>query len=264
MKIQTYGFRANLNMLGFFDRTKASRWAVNISPLLGLVGTKASYRTLDHNEKIKKRDTDWHFGAGGNLGAEFKITHHFSVGIYSGITFITGQSISGLPKFGHKENYFWESGVRLNVIFGKSVLKEAEREIKKVERWMHRRPVEEANVLVVDPATDQVEEVYTMLEFPIINFPTNSDMVEHNQAHKINKIVRMLQKHPNMKIVITGYADDGSNKDRCRRRATQRAQAVQRQLLHSNINPEIITIAVGDDNDLQQKGNCVIIDKWEK
>ena len=73
-----------------------------------------------------------------------------------------------------------------------------------------------------------------------------------------------MKKNPNTKVVITGYADDASNKDRCQRRATQRAKAVQRQLLQSGINPEVITIAVGDDNDLQQKGNCVIIDKWEK
>lgn len=115
---QRYGVQLNVNLLGFFAATKESRWTLELAPHLYAVGTKADFRTIAGNAQAMKGATRWHLGAGGNLQAGYALTEHLRLGIYTGMTYLTGQPIDGTPEHRHKANYVWESGLRLGWSFG--------------------------------------------------------------------------------------------------------------------------------------------------
>lgn len=123
--MQRYGLQLNADVLGLFPATRGSRWSVEVSPLLAAVGTKASLSTLDGAKATTQGSTAWHLGVGGNIQAGYRFDCGMGVGIYSGITYLTGNGMDGLPKSGHKANYVWESGIRLNWFFTTSTRKEA-------------------------------------------------------------------------------------------------------------------------------------------
>ena len=115
---QRYGVQLNVNLLGFFNRTKTGRWTLELSPQLSAIGTKAAFRTIADNAVAMKGATRWHFGAGGNLQAGYAITGHLHIVLYTGLTYLTGKPMDGLPAYRHKNNFVWESGLRLGWRFG--------------------------------------------------------------------------------------------------------------------------------------------------
>lgn len=116
---QRYGLQLNVNILGFFRSTRDGRWTLEVSPLLAAYGTKAEFRTIDGGDAALKGGTRWHLGAGGNIQAGYGITRNLRLGIYTGVTYLTGQPLDGTPEHLHKANYIWESGLRLGWSFGK-------------------------------------------------------------------------------------------------------------------------------------------------
>lgn len=116
--IQRYGVQLNVNILGFFNRTKTGRWTLELSPQLSAISTKAAFRTIADNAVAMKGATRWHFGAGGNLQAGYGITEHLHIVLYTGLTYLTGKPMDGLPAYRHKNNFVWESGLRLGWRFG--------------------------------------------------------------------------------------------------------------------------------------------------
>ena len=115
---QRYGVQLNVNLLGFFATTKHSRWTLELAPHLYAVGTKAEFRTLAGNDRAMKGAARWHLGAGGNLQAGYAVTEHLRLGIYTGLTYLTGQPLDGTPGHLHKANCIWESGLKLGWSFG--------------------------------------------------------------------------------------------------------------------------------------------------
>lgn len=116
---QRYGAQLNVNILGFFHSTKDSRWTLEVSPLLTAYGTKAEFRAIDGDNTAFKGGTRWHLGAGGNIQAGYGITRNLRIGVYTGVTYLTGQPLDGTPEHLHKANYIWESGLKLGWRFGK-------------------------------------------------------------------------------------------------------------------------------------------------
>ena len=115
---QRYGVQLNVNILGFFNSTKTGRWTLELSPQFSAIGTKAAFRTIADNAVAMKGATRWHFGAGGNLQAGYGITEHLHIVLYTGLTYLTGKPMDGLPAYRHKNNFVWESGLRLGWRFG--------------------------------------------------------------------------------------------------------------------------------------------------
>lgn len=115
---QRYGVQLNVNLLGCFAATKHSRWTLELAPHLYAIGTKADFRTITDDAQAMKGNSRWHFGAGGNLQAGYAVTEHLRIGLYTGLTYLTGQPIDGTPEHLHKANYVWESGLRLGWSFG--------------------------------------------------------------------------------------------------------------------------------------------------
>lgn len=118
--LQHYGLQLNMNVLGFFERTKQSRWTLEVSPLLAAVGSKACVSTVSGNVEVLPSELDWHFGAGGNLQLGFRITENLGVNLYSGITYLTGKRMDGMPEFRHRNNFLWESGLKIGWTFGRN------------------------------------------------------------------------------------------------------------------------------------------------
>lgn len=111
--IGQYGARLNVNVLGFFHRTKYSRWSASLSPHLYAVSTKASVQTTADGNDVQEAATKWHLGYGGDVQVAFHITPQWQLGIYSGATVFTGSRMDAIPESLHKSNFVWESGLRL-------------------------------------------------------------------------------------------------------------------------------------------------------
>ena len=116
--LQQYGAQLNVNLLGFFRQTRQSRLRLELSPVLAAVGTKADVKTIADGSSLIKDNTRWHLGAGGKLQASYAITDNFNLGIYSGITGLTGKGMDGLAERIHRANFLWESGLRLSLSIG--------------------------------------------------------------------------------------------------------------------------------------------------
>ena len=123
--VQSYAVQLNVNLLGFFPATCDGRWTLELAPRLAATGTKAALYTIGGGNEALKGDTRWHLGAGGNLQAAYRITDHLNLGIYTGITYLTGSPLDGMPEHLHQANYIWESGLRLGWFFPTKTRKEA-------------------------------------------------------------------------------------------------------------------------------------------
>lgn len=119
VKLQQYGLRLNVNLLGLFRSLRDSRWKLELSPMIAAVGTKADVKTIEECKSIISDKSRWHLGAGGNLQASYAVTDRLSLGLYSGITCLTGKGMDGVSEHIHDGNLLWESGVRIGWTFSK-------------------------------------------------------------------------------------------------------------------------------------------------
>ena len=110
-----YGARVNVNLLGLFHKTANSRWDLAVSPHIYAVTTKADIQTIAEDAKVMKGSTNWHLGYGADLQVGYQLTSCLKLGIYSGLTRLTGERMDGMPEYQHKNNFLWESGIRLGI-----------------------------------------------------------------------------------------------------------------------------------------------------
>ena len=113
VRMGQYGARVNINLLGLFHQTANSRWDLAVSPHIYAVTTKADIHTIADDAKVMKGSTNWHLGYGADLQVGYQLTSCLKLGIYSGLTRLTGERMDGMPEHLHKNNFVWESGVRL-------------------------------------------------------------------------------------------------------------------------------------------------------
>lgn len=113
VKMGQYGARVNINVLGLFHKTANSRWDLAVSPHIYAVTTKADILTIADDVEVMKGSTNWHLGYGADLQVGYQLTSCLKLGIYSGLTRLTGKRMDGMPEHLHKNNFVWESGIRL-------------------------------------------------------------------------------------------------------------------------------------------------------
>ncbi len=111
--MQSYGLQLNVNVPGFFKGSKDSRWTLEISPLLSAVGTNADIHDKADGSVAISGKNRWHLGAGGLLQAGCQVTGLLNIGIFTGMTYLTGRPIDEIPAGIHSSNYIWESGIRI-------------------------------------------------------------------------------------------------------------------------------------------------------
>ena len=255
-----YGARVNVNLLGLFHKTANSRWDLAVSPHIYAVTTKADIQTIADDAKVMKGSTNWHLGYGADLQVGYQLTSCLKLGIYSGLTRLTGERMDGMPEHLHKNNFVWESGVRLGINLSKKKNKVAEtpsvpqKEVLQQE-VLQQEPTssEEVNLKeTVDKAETKVVEQdikeSAKVTFPVIYFTFNSIDIQQNEETKLNDILKTLKENPNMKVTVTGWSDTKGSMAVNKRISRQRAETVRTWLVKNGIEASRIT-AIGNGSD---------------
>ena len=266
-----YGARVNVNLLGLFHKTANSRWDLAVSPHIYAVTTKADIQTIADDAKVMKGSTNWHLGYGADLQVGYQLTSCLKLGIYSGLTRLTGERMDAMPEHLHKNNFIWESGIRLGISFAKAKKKNVVVETTPIKEL--EVPTTELEVRTTEPEVQQqvttpkettlqqetAEKAATRVgeqevveqpkaTFPVVYFVFNSIGIKQSELSKLKGILRTLKENPNMKVTVTGWCDTKGSVAVNKRISRQRAEAVKTWLAKNGIEANRIT-AIGNGSD---------------
>ena len=249
-----YGARVHLNLLGLLRNTAHSRWTVAVSPHLYAVTTCADIQTLADHAEVKKGSTRWHLGYGASLQAGYQLTSNLNLGIYSGLTRLSGERMDGMPEHLH---FVWESGIRLGISFSKKKNKIVETPSVPQTEVLHQDTILSGNVNqkekeTVDKAETKVVEQDikepVKVTFPVIYFSFNRITIRPSEVSKLKSILHILKENPEMKVTVTGWCDTRGSVAVNRRISRQRAQALKTWLVKRGIAARRISV-VGKGSD---------------
>lgn len=252
-----YGARVHVNLLGLLRNTAHSRWTVAVSPHLYAVTTCADIQTLADHAEVMKGSTRWHLGYGSSLQAGYQLTSNLNLGIYSGLTRLSGERMDGMPEHLHKNNFVWESGIRLGISFSKKKNKIVETPSVPQTEVLHQDTILSGNVNLkeketVDKAETKVVEQdikeLVKVTFPVIYFSFNRITIHPSEVSKLKSILHILKENPEMKVTVTGWCDTRGSVAVNRRISRQRAQALKTWLVKRGIAASRISV-VGKGSD---------------
>ena len=257
VRMGQYGARVNINLLGLFPQTADSRWDLAVSPHIYAVTTKADIQTIADDAKVMKGSTNWHLGYGADLQVGYQLTSCLKLGIYSGLTRLTGERMDGMPEHLHKNNFVWESGIRLGISFSKKKNKIVETPSVPQTEVLHQDTILSENVNqkekeTVDKAETKVVEQDikepVKVTFPVIYFSFNRITIRPSEVSKLKSILHILKENPEMKVTVTGWCDTRGSVAVNRRISRQRAQALKSWLVTRGIAASRISV-VGKGSD---------------
>ena len=252
-----YGARVNVHLLGLFHKAANSRWDLAVSPHIYAVTTKADIQTIADDAKVMNGSTNCHFGYGADLQVGYQLTSCLKLGIYSGLTRLTGERMDGMPEHLHKNNFVWESGIRLGISFSKKKNKIVETPSVPQSEVLHQDTILSENVNqkekeTVDKAETKVVEQDikepVKVTFPVIYFSFNRITIRPSEVSKLKSILHILKENPEMKVTVTGWCDTRGSVAVNRRISRQRAQALKSWLVTRGIAASRISV-VGKGSD---------------
>lgn len=275
VSLQQYGVRLNVNLLGLFRRTRQSRWRLELSPMIAAVGTKADVKTIAGGRSLIEGKTRWHLGGGGNLQVSYAVTDKLHLGVYSGITCLTGKGMDEVAEHIHDDNFLWESGMRISLALGKG--RKQTKPIEVQVPIIKETPVEEIGTPVpqepeVETATDEDETLVGTtdeeLVFPVIYFDFNKSDIRAGEMTKLQEICHILQTNPDVKVSITGWCDPAGNISVNKRISLRRAVAVRAWLVDQGIDASRMEVqGMGIDHnepDASKARRVIVADVNEK
>lgn len=252
-----YGARVHVNLLGLLRKTAHSRWTVAVSPHLYAVTTCADIQTLADHAEVMKGSTRWHLGYGASLQAGYQLTSNLNLGIYSGLTRLSGERMDGMPEHLHKNNFVWESGIRLGISFSKKKNKIVETPSVPQTEVLHQDTILSENVNQKEKETEDKAETKVVeqdikepvkVTFPVIYFSFNRITIRPSEVSKLKSILHILKENPDMKVMVTGWCDTRGSVAVNRRISRQRAQALKTWLVKRGIAASRISV-VGKGSD---------------
>ena len=254
VRMGQYGARVNINLLGLFHQTADSRWYLAVSPHIYAVTTKADILTIADEAKVMKGSTNWHLGYGADLQVGYQLTSCMKLGIYSGLTRLTGERMDGMPEHLHKNNFVWESGIRLGISFTKAKKRkmmetstipqpEVQQQLTTPEENIQQQEsaakADKAETKVAEQDIAETSEV----KFPVIYFDFNSIAINPDEESKLNEILHILKENPDMKVTVTGWCDTRGSVAVNRRISRQRAETLKAWLVKKGIAASRISAA---------------------
>ena len=259
VRMGRYGARVNVNLLGLFHQTADSRWDLAVSPHIYAVTTKADIQTIADDAKVMKGSTNWHLGYGADLQVGYQLTSCLKLGIYSGLTRLTGERMDGMPEHLHKNNFVWESGIRLGISFTKAKKRKMmetstipQPEVQQQLTTPEENTQQQESAAKADKAETKVAEQdiaeTSEVKFPVIYFDFNSIAINPDEESKLNEILHILKENPDMKVTVTGWCDTKGSVTVNKRISRQRAEAVKTWLAKNGIEASRIT-AIGNGSD---------------
>ena len=252
-----YGARVHVNLLGLLRNTAHSRWTVAVSPHLYAVTTCADIQTLADHAEVMKGSTRWHLGYGASLQAGYQLTSNLNLGIYSGLTRLSGERMDGMPEHLHKNNFVWESGIRLGISFSKKKNKIVETPSVPQTEVLHQDTILSENVNQKEKETEDKAETKVVeqdikepvkVTFPVIYFSFNRITIRPSEVSKLKSILHILKENPEMKVTVTGWCDTRGSVAVNRRISRQRAQVLKTWLVKRGIAASRISV-VGKGSD---------------
>ena len=249
-----YGARVNINLLGLFPQTADSRWDLAVSPHIYAVTTKADIQTIADDAKVMKGSTNWHLGYGADLQVGYQLTSCLKLGIYSGLTRLTGERMDGMPEHLHKNNFVWESGIRLGISFTKAKKRKMmetstipQPEVQQQLTTPEENTQQQDTAAKADKAETKVAEQdiaeTSEVKFPVIYFDFNSIAINPDEESKLNEILHILKENPDMKVTVTGWCDTRGSVAVNRRISRQRAETLKAWLVKKGIAASRISAA---------------------
>lgn len=252
-----YGARVHVNLLGLLRNTAHSRWTVAVSPHLYAVTTCADIQPLADHAEVMKGSTRWHLGYGASLQAGYQLTSNLNLGIYSGLTRLSGERMDVMPEHLHKNNFVWESGIRLGISFSKKKNKIVETPSVPQTEVLHQDIILSENVNQKEKETEDKAETKVVeqdikepvkVTFPVIYFSFNRITIHPSEVSKLKSILHILKENPEMKVTVTGWCDTRGSVAVNRRISRQRAQALKTWLVKRGIAARRISV-VGKGSD---------------
>ena len=259
VRMGRYGARVNVHLLGLFPQTADSRWDLAVSPHIYAVTTKADIQTIANDAKVMKGSTNWHLGYGADLQVGYQLTSCLKLGIYSGLTRLTGERMDGMPEHLHKNNFVWESGIRLGISFTKAKKRKMmetstipQPEVQQLLTTPEENTQQQDTAAKADKAETKVAEQdiaeTSEVKFPVIYFDFNSIAINPDEESKLNEILHILKENPDMKVTVTGWSDTKGSVAVNKRISCQRAETVKTWLVKNGIEASRIT-AIGNGSD---------------
>ena len=256
VRMGQYGARVNINLLGLFPQTADSRWDLAVSPHIYAVTTKADIHTIADEAKVMKGSTNWHLGYGADLQVGYQLTSCLKLGIYSGLTRLTGERMDGMPEHLHKNNFVWESGIRLGINLLKNKNKIVETPSVSQKEVLQQEPTSSSEEVNQKETVDKAEtkvveqnmEESAKVTFPVVYFAFNRIGIKQSELSKLNGILHTLKENPNMKVTVTGWCDTKGSVAVNKRISRQRAETVKNWLVKNGIEANRIT-AIGNGSE---------------
>ena len=254
VRMGQYGARVNINLLGLFPQTADSRWDLAVSPHIYAVTTKADIQTIADEAKVMKGSTNWHLGYGADLQVGYQLTSCLKLGIYSGLTRLTGERMDGMPEHLHKNNFVWESGIRLGISFTKAKKRKMmetstipQPEVQQQQTTPEENTLQQESAAKADKAETKVAEQdiaeTSEVKFPVIYFDFNSIAINSDEESKLNEILHILKENPDMKVTVTGWCDTRGSVAVNKRISRQRAETLKAWLVKKGIAASRISAA---------------------